>query len=265
MEILEKHIKGKKADSSLCEDMIFISEGFVAVVDGATAKHPRLFNGKAGGRAAAEAICEALSTLSTEATAYEAVNHITAHIENLYEPTEEKCSAVASAIIYSTHRKEVWSVGDCQCIINGEKHLHEKEIDHILSEQRAQIIEEAIKNGATYDEIAENDIGRQAILPRIMEQHRYANDKASPLGYGVLNGNPVPEEFIVIYTLKDNDILVLASDGYPSLCDTLEESEALLEKEIFENPLCCTGYKSTKGISPGSHSFDDRAYIKLKV
>ena len=56
MEIIEKSIIGKSTDQSLCEDGLFISEDFIAVIDGVTAKSPGLFNGKTGGRAAMESI-----------------------------------------------------------------------------------------------------------------------------------------------------------------------------------------------------------------
>lgn len=264
MKIIEQFIKGKNDSPSLCEDMLFISDNFIAVIDGATAKHPRLFNGKAGGRAAAEAVYSTLETLNPDTSVYEAVKKITEKIGSLYEPYEEKCSAVASAIIYSNHQKEVWSIGDCQCIINGEKHLHEKEIDRILSEQRALVIKEAVKNGATVQELLINDVGREAILPRIKEQHKFANTEGE-FGFGVLNGTPVPQKFITTYNVKENDIVILASDGYPVLCHTLEESEQRLAKELFENPLCYNGYKSTKGLNPKNISFDDRTYIKFKI
>ncbi len=264
MKILEQFIKGKNPDTSLCEDMLFVSENFIAVIDGATAKTAKLFNGKSGGKAAAETICDTLKTLDSHSTVYEAVNIITEKISALYELHEEKGAAAASAIIYSCYRKEIWCIGDCQCIIDGEKHLHEKEIDRILSEQRAQVIEDAIKSGATIEELSKNDIGRQAILPQLKEIHQLAN-KECPLGYDVFNGTPVPESLIKTYTVKENDIVVLASDGYPNLCETLEKSEAFLAKEIAENPLCYLRYKSTKGLSKGNLSFDDRAYIKFIV
>ncbi len=264
MKILEQFIKGKNPDTSLCEDMLFVSENFIAVIDGATAKTAKLFNGKSGGKAAAEAVCQVLQTLNPRTTVYEATKTITEKISALYEPCEEKGAAAASAIIYSCYRKEIWCIGDCQCIINGEKHLHEKEIDRILSEQRAQIIEEAIKNGISIEELSKNDVGRQAILPHLKEIHKLAN-KECELGYDVFNGTSVPEDLIKIYTIKENDVVVLASDGYPYLQETLEESEALLAKEILGNPLCYLGYKSTKGISKGNLSFDDRSYVKFII
>ena len=264
MRIIEQFIKGKASDEALCEDILLVTDDFIAIIDGVTAKGCRLFNGKSGGRATAEAVCEAIKLFPKDISVLDAVCRITEKVSSLYESNEEKGCAAAGAIIFSIARKEIWNVGDCQCIINNTKHLHEKEIDRILSEQRAQVIEDAIKSGATIEELSKNDIGRQAILPQLKEIHQLAN-KECPLGYDVFNGTPVPENLIKTYTVKENDIVVLASDGYPNLQKTLEESETLLEKEILENPLCYLGYKSTKGLSKGNLSFDDRAYIKFVV
>ena len=189
---------------------------------------------------------------------------ITEKVSSLYQRNEEKGCAAAGAIIFSIARKEIWNVGDCQCIINNTKHLHEKEVDRIYSQKRAEILENAIKNGATQEELLINDIGREAILSQLKTQHQYANKECN-LGYAVFNGTPIPESMITTYKLSEGDTIVLASDGYPVLCDSLEESEELLQRELTENPLCYRGYKSTKGLQPKNFSFDDRTYIRFRV
>lgn len=264
MKILEQFIKGKSKNEALCEDMLLVTDDFIAVIDGVTAKSGRLFNGASGGKAAAQAVYDAIKSFSRDITASEAVRTITEKVSALYDENEEKGVAAAGAIILSISRNEIWNIGDCQCIINGEKHLHEKEIDRVLSEKRAKILESAIKNGVSEEALLKNDVGREAILPELKEQHKYANTEGT-FGYAVFNGTPVPESLIITYKLADGDTVVLASDGYPVLCETLEESEALLKKELSENPLCYKNYKSTKGLNSENLSFDDRTYIKLEI
>lgn len=264
MRIIEQFIKGKASDEALCEDILLVTDDFIAIIDGVTAKGCRLFNGKSGGRATAEAVCEAIKLFPKDISVLDAVCRITEKVSSLYESNEEKGCAAAGAIIFSIARKEIWNVGDCQCIINNTKHLHEKEVDRIYSQKRAEILENAIKNGATQEELLINDIGREAILPQLKTQHQYANKECN-LGYAVFNGTPIPESMITTYKLSEGDTLVLASDGYPVLCDTLGESEELLQRELTENPLCYKGYKSTKGLQPQNSSFDDRTYIKIQL
>lgn len=263
MHIIEQFIKPKKQNAALCEDGLFISEDFIAVVDGVTAKSDRLFDGMAGGRAAMSVTLDVLKETAAETTATELMHNINTAICKLYDgvPTGEAAVCIG---IYSRYHRELWFVGDCQCLINGTAHTHDKLIDTELSEIRAKVINDAIKNGAIEKEIFENDIGRNKILPRLKQQHQFANRTDSPYGYPVLNGTELKFD-ITRYSLKDGDAVVLASDGYPKLFGSLTESEKYLEYILETDPLCCKQYKSTKGLQKGNLSFDDRTYIKFTV
>ena len=147
MKIIESFIKGKSKDQALCEDRLVITDHFIAVIDGVTSKSTRTWNGKTGGVAAAEAVCKAIESFTKDITDQVAINLLTRAVASLYSEDEEMGSAAAGVIIYSHFHKEIWSVGDCPCIINGVKHLHEKEIDTLLSQKRADFIKNAIENG----------------------------------------------------------------------------------------------------------------------
>ncbi len=263
MEILEQFIKGKKNNQALCEDMLFINEYFVAVVDGVTAKSERLFDGKSPGKAAAEAVCDVLKGLPYDVDVSEATALFTESIAALYDG-ESDGSAAAGVIVFSRIKNEIWSIGDCQCIINGRFFSHEKAVDRVLSNMRALVLEAELKNGTTVEELLQKDAGREFILPMLKQQHIFANTDGE-FSYGVLNGLPVPDEKKIIYKVCKGDEIVLASDGYPKLFETLSKSEEYLAKELEENPLCIGDYCSTKGIQEGCDSFDDRTYIRFKV
>ncbi len=264
VEIIEDFICGKKAISVKNEDALLIANNYIAVVDGVSAKNGRLFDGVTGGKRASEKVCEAIVLFDENITPREAVDKITQKVSELYEEEEPKGAAAACAIIFSKSRNEIWSVGDCQCLINGELFTHEKEIDRINSDIRALVLQMAKQEGKTEAELLENDIGRQFILPILEKQHVFAN-KTGGFSYGVFNGEPVPDEHIIVHKVKPGDEIVLASDGYPHLRDTLEESERLLKEELENNPLCDGKYRSTKGKAEDNISFDDRTYIRFKV
>ncbi len=264
VEIIEHFTCGKKAVFSKNEDLLLITNDFIAVVDGVSAKNGRLFEGVTGGRKAADKICETIVLLDKNATAKGAVEKITKAVAELYEENEPKGAAAAGTIIFSKERNEIWSVGDCQCLINGELFSHEKEIDKINSDVRALILEIAKKDGKTEEELLKNDVGREFIMPILENQHVFAN-KTGRFSYGVFNGTPVPDEHIVVHKVKKGDEIVLASDGYPYLKETLAESERLLKEELKNNPLCDGEYRSTKGKAEDNISFDDRTYIRFRV
>ncbi len=264
MKIIEKFIKGKKEDFSLCEDRLFESANFIAVIDGVTTKNQRSFCGKAGGRAAAEKICEAISTFSPEISISQAVKTLTESVSMLYNSDESFGAAAAAVIIFSAYKKEIWCIGDCQCIINSEKHLHEKEIDAVTSNMRAAALQMYVNEGYTEQQLTENDLGRSFILPILNKQHLFANRNCK-FGYPIINGSDVPESMFVTHKVKEGDTVVLASDGYPVLCETLEESEIKLKEVLKNDPLCYKEYMSTKGLAKDALSFDDRTYIKFIV
>ncbi len=264
MKILEQFIKGKALDESLCEDKYFYNENFIVVADGVTAKDKILFNGETGGRVAARLVCEAVADFDYDIEALTATRVLTEKIKKLCEENKDGGSAAVSVIIYSKHRNEIWSIGDCQCIINGEVFTHSKEIDRIVSDMRALVLEIARFEGATDEELSQKDVGREFILPVIKKQKLFANGEGR-FAYAVVNGAPVHENNIVIHKVKSGDEIVLASDGYPELCGTLAQSEEKLQRELKINPLCDGDYRSTKGIQKNCVSFDDRTYIRFRV
>lgn len=264
MEIIEQFIKGKKQDQNLCEDFLFVGDSFIAVIDGVTSKSDADFDGKKGGRAAAEIICKAISEFPEDINAFDAVEVLTKKTASLYAENENYGAAAACVIVFSRFKNEIWCVGDCQCSVNGKVFLHEKEIDGIVSDMRALVIEIGRRKGMTDRELYQNDIGREFILPVIKEQHIFANTDGR-FSYGVINGTPVLEKDIIIHKVKNGDEIILASDGYPKLFGTLEESEAYLKHEIEINPFCDGDYRSTKGLNKDCDSFDDRTYIRFRV
>jgi len=263
MKIVEKSIIGKATDQSLCEDGLFISDDFIAVVDGVTAKSPELFSGKTGGRAAMEKILTTLKTTEKDINKDDLFKLLNKSVGELYK-ISLKGRASACAIIYSKAHNEIWCCGDCQCIINDKLFLNEKEIDFVTSKVRALVLEIALLKGKTEAELLENDIGREFIKQLIDNQYLFENSN-NQFAYEVLNGKALRYDLIKTYKVNSGDTVVLASDGYPVLKSTLEESENELKKVLKENPLCNKGYLSTKGVSKGNLSFDDRTYIKFIV
>ena len=156
--------------------------------------------------------------------------HLSSH------PEERLC---ASAVIYSVRRREIWLVGDCQCLIGGELCENPKPYEQKLAELRAAKVQELLAEGKTPNEILANDQARAAIIP---------------------------ETRVPIITLDFRPWeIVLASDGYPFLCPTLTESEARLDEQRRNDPLNIGDFKATKGFTPGNNSFDDRSYIRFSV
>ncbi len=262
----EKFLLAKTGDPEKCEDVIVDTENFKAVIDGVTSKHGLLFDGKTGGRFAAEIVAEAIGSLDKKATALEAFNAINdVLIETAKSYNAEAGKHLqACAVIYSKYRREVWNYGDCSLMINGERYNHSKPIDDIMAGLRAFVIELYLKDGGTPDELYSKDVGREAILPFMKKQTDFANEDGY-FGYPVLNGTKINEKYIKIYKVLEGDNVVLASDGYPKLFPTLDESEKYLEYILKTDPLSIGENMQTKLMVKGNLSFDDRSYLSFTV
>ena len=164
----------------------------------------------------------------------------------------------ASAVVYSRLRREIWMVGDCQCLIDGTLFENPKPYEAELARRRADII----RHSADQKHFLVDDTARQQILPDMMRIMRQQQNVA----YAVIDGARIPEQHVIVLPLDfcPHDI-VLASDGYPQLLPTLEASEAALARQLSDDPLNIGTFQATKGCMQGNQSFDDRAYIRFKV
>lgn len=266
MKIIEQFTQGKTGREEQNEDAFIVTDDFIAVLDGVTAKTCPPVGGKTGGRFAVEAALEAIPRLPREATARQAVDFLTAALARAVAgkislPPEAEHPAFA-VILYSRHRREVWRVADPLLMLDGVVHLNDIPLDAITSEARAFVIEAALKKGAALEDIAKQDVGRAFIAPMLESQHLFIN-KPGPYGFGGVNGGSVPDAFIQVFDVRDVREIVFASDGYPKLFPTLKESEAYLAGVLKEDPLLFRRHKSTKGMQPGFVSFDDRTYVRF--
>ena len=266
VSIIESFICGKKGVPELCEDIISVTDGFIAVIDGVTSKSDRLYNGKSGGRDGAELVSEAISSLDRNSDCQEALDLIDLAIAKEYcgelPPPDKRIQACA--IIYSVEKRQVWCYGDCQLMINGVFYDHTKMIDRVTSSLRAFVIECYLKNGGSPEALAERDVGREAIMPYLKEQASLANLEGT-FGYPVLDGSGICSKMVKVYNVNIGDEIILASDGYPRLCPTLEESERAIFETLETDPLAIKENMQTKMMKKGDLSFDDRTYIRFKI
>lgn len=267
----EVFLKGKKS-ASANEDGIILTPDFAAVIDGATSKSAFAMDGKSSGRLSMELVLEAISEFPRDIDAKGAVEAITKKIydfyvaNNLLDMVNDNPAArlTSNGVIYSVARNEIWQIGDCQAMVGDKHYVNEKEIDDIMARARAAFDEVAIVRGATLEDLRANDPGRDFILPFLKVQGVLQNCHGHAYGFPVMDGFAIDMDQVLIIPVKGKE-LILASDGYPELFRTLEESESFLKKVINEDPMLIRLYKSTKGVQKGQDSFDDRAYVRIKL
>ncbi|WP_353121252.1 hypothetical protein [Dysgonomonas capnocytophagoides] len=263
-------LKGKKSPSAN-EDGIILTPYFVAVIDGATSKSAFSMEGKTSGRLSMELVLEAINEFPKDIDASEAVRLITKKLydfyvkNNLLESVNNNPAArlTSNGVIYSIARKELWQIGDCQALIKGKHYNNNKDIDDIMADARAAYDEVALLQGETLESLRIKDPGRDFILPFLKIQGVLQNYHGHPYGFPVMDGFEIDMNQVIVVPIEADEI-ILASDGYPNLFDTLKESEFFLKKVINEDPMLIRLFKSTKGVQKGQDSFDDRAYVRVK-
>jgi len=277
MKIVEQACVGKRG-ASLCEDRVVVSGLFVAVVDGSTSKSDyRLFSDRSNGRAAADIIAATLADedfwLGRGEVACLTIAHfasaLTRQLRTEYErrgvaalmAEHVECRLTASVAAYCVPRRELWMIGDCQALVDGQLHAHPKPIDEQCARQRAATLKECLTRGMTVEELLACDPGRQRILPSLIAECQGQNK-----AFSVVDGFEIPLDKVHVVALdRSAHDLVLATDGYPRLLPTLAESESVLADVLRADPLMMDAYPQTKGCYAGQVSYDDRAYVRLAV
>ncbi|ETW98694.1 MAG: hypothetical protein ETSY1_17760 [Candidatus Entotheonella factor] len=274
--ILETYIQSKTGHEEDCEDLIHMSEHYIAVIDGATSKTNDRWSGKTSGKQAAEIIDATFHRMPADCTARRAADLLTSAIRAFYADNDFETQIeehperrlTASVVALSLGRREIWSIGDCQFMLGDQPFTVSKKVDKLTEEARAFFLESEVLAGHhTVEELLVNDTGRQFIQPLLERQHRFQNNPhAGSFYYAAVDGFPIPDDGVVVEPIpREVSHVVLASDGYPFLRPSLAESEQLLADLLQGDPLLFRVYKSTKGLVVGNVSFDDRAYVKIEL
>lgn len=271
MKIIEQFIDGK-VNIDTCEDNLIITNNFIAVIDGVSSKSDYRKDGKTTGKLASEIIGQVIENLAQNSTIEQVIESINTEFQSFYDSNlfpYDKASLGLQAMLalYSKYHQQVYLIGDCQAVIEGNRYINPKLIDTTLEHLRSLIVHvEVAKTGEDLkDYFSKGDQAREQILPWITESTIFANDNTSPWGYSVLNGESVPTSLIKVIDVPDNSQVILASDGYPFVEETLEASEMKLQLLLEDDPYLIQTVKSTKGLTKGATSFDDRTYIRFTI
>lgn len=274
METIENYICGKWNDNLRCEDGFTVTADYAAVVDGSTSKlrpdEKAPYPDRSTGRMAMETVLDAVRHLPPAATLDEVLDLLTAALRCQWTSGAADhpwLRPTCSLALLSRRHKEVWIVGDCQCYTNGHIIHPEKAVDSALATIRADVLRWHLAHGATTDELLRDDPGRRNIADalRLQTWFQNATEPNNPWRYPVLDGTPVCTGDVVCIPVHEGDRVTLATDGYPSLLDTLAETEAHLDSLLAADPLCIGPLRSTKGCYAGQVSYDDRTYLAISL
>lgn len=265
VKVLEAFQQRKLVDNSYSEDRTFIGETTIGIIDGARGplfRDPGLLAGLLG------AAANYLSQLDGQTDAQEGVHHLTQLAK-----THKDCAGAPAPLSHTggfvfcvvhTARREVWRLGDCGYAIDGSDRAAQIEAESVGAKQRALILRSQVVKGLSVSDVMTNADYDSLIDTHVDAQMHFANQASDAYGFGVINGAPVPQQFVEVEPIPIGvQEIVVTSDGYPRASATLAGAEALLDRYLREDPLCIGVNMGPKGLGPGRRSYDDRSYIGI--
>lgn len=272
MQVIEQFTQGKTGDETLNEDKFVVTEHFIAVLDGVTSRRGQMLQGMTNGRFATHTIATEIARLPRQIDARAAVDHLTERLKSISEAVAASENKVfsdtgmrrpaAALIMYSQARQEIWRVADPTFVIDGTVNEKSFPQETNWAELRRAYIHSRLATGSTEESLRDNDPTWELLSP-MMGEFKVFTNYAGPFGYGVINGTPVPDVHVEVFSAFGAREIVLASDGYPYVARTLQETERVLQYIVTEDPLMYKLYPQVKGVKPGYESFDDRTYVRF--
>lgn len=270
MHIIEFHSAPKAGASDSNEDVVFTNEHFIGIFDGSSLAKNERIEGMTGGRYAAMTLAQIASTLPWDVTPKRAVQTLTrefnaamqrAAVREGIDP--DKSLACATMVMYSRGRQEIWSVGDCTALVDGKRHHYPIRVAEMRAQLRQYMIHQEMEKGKTRSDLLDFDPTEDEIKNTVMKDSKvFANSDNPVFGYGVLNGKPVPENQIRVIPAANAKEIVLASDGYPKIFNTLAKTSAHLRRVVKQDPLCYTINPQPKAAH--GKLYDDVSYVRFR-
>lgn len=252
------------------EDSILDNESYGVVSDGATTTGGILIDGLSPGKTASTLVVNYFKTANSNITFNKAISDLESIFQNWYKDHIDSFNdrITTSSVILNKKRNELWFLGDCNAKLNNKIYCFNKEIDNLTTNLRVYTIQTAIAEGkTTYNECLKNDIGRDVIIPIINKQQLYQNSNdGTKFCYGVMDGyKTLKKDIHIIKITKNIKSIILTSDGYPVVENTLKETENKLSEILKDDPLMIGKYATTKGLEDNKISYDDRSYLRYEI
>lgn len=264
IEVLERFSRGKASEGGYTEDRLIETPHHCGVLDGS----------RGPGYPGAEVVTAILDRAVDDIAALPPDIDLPALVERLNAiASEEKTRAGIVDFratggfvfcLYSAAHQQVWRVGDCKFRMAGRTHDRLWPAEETSARARALILRAWQLDGASAKDIMARPDYDGIINTMLAHQAQFLNRADHPLSFGAIMGLPVPLGHLERHPSEAGE-LVITSDGYPVLADTLAETEAALADLLARDPLCIQDNLQCKGLGLGRVSFDDRAFLRVRV
>lgn len=267
---IESKTVAKCGDDRGNHDGLAVTENYIAVFDALQARGWRAWDGLPAGVFARKIMVSTLEELDGELDAQSVIRALeeklaseTARCAQEMKDDQIYAYPQSRALIYSVARREIWRLGDSPFCIDGELNYQRSEGYEKAAETRAEVMERFLANSLSdLKDLVNTDYGRSSAMDEIIAEEKRAD------GVETLSGRPGVDldtlfGNIEVFPVKPGSEVILASDGYPRILSTLEESEKWLEDERARDPLFVHDYKALAGAKDEETGYDDRTYVRF--
>ena len=275
LTVVESSVRSRAGDPDSSADVLVVTPRLVGVVSGA-APAPEgtpleLPEGMGLAQFAARSGAAALSHIDPEWSLPEVVGELGVQLRLALARVGAPEGAGYTFALVNGVRRELWRVGQVHVLRDGASHLQDTALPPSLmvaANARALLLHALLdKADADYDHSALQAADpSQVLISPLMAAHASLANSERGLGYGLINGTPVPTQYQHLHKLLPGAReVVLASRGYPYPRDTLAASEYVLTELLRDDPLLIERFPYVRTVRPGHESFADRAYVRVRV
>ncbi|MDB5045284.1 MAG: hypothetical protein JWQ08_1334 [Deinococcus sp.] len=293
LSVVESNVRSRIGDPAFSADVLVVTPHFIAILSGMDltlgGQSVSLPHGLTPARFAATVGAAGLRALPENATLRSAVNALTTGLAGALARVHPSGMALNVGFAFaavSNARREVWRVGPLGVLSQDPGGLAALPPSLTAAAAGRALILHALlaterqRRGSADPQDEGTDLLQTAELTHRLRTHdpslplldpflaahaALAND-SGPLGYGLINGQPVPDRLLNLHQLiPGKHEVVFATSGYPQPGPTLAITERSLTELLRADPLLIERYPYIRGHRPDHESFADRAYVRIRV
>lgn len=298
LSVVESSVRSRMGDPAFSADVLLVTPNLVAVLSGmdlsSGGQSVSLPHGLTPARFAATIGAAGLRALPEQATLRGAVDALTAGLAAALarvQPGSLPLNVGFAFAAVSNARREVWRVGPMSvlhedpsgaaslppslaavatgralilhALLAGERERQANQ--HSQTNQHNQPSGETVVAGELAHTLRTHDPSLPLLAPLLAAHAALAND-SGPLGYGLINGRPVPDSLLHLHTLGvGKHEVVFATAGYPQPGPTLAVTERYLTELLRADPLLIERHPYIRAHRPDHEGYADRAYVRVRV
>ncbi|MBA2956568.1 hypothetical protein GON03_00865 [Nocardioides sp. MAH-18] len=261
MRVLTAFTQGKGVSPNL--DRLVATDAWVAVIDGVTPKSDEMAGAIAATARLVDDMVVAIENADPGLDPFDLVDtltDITATHQGRHRPS-------AAGAVFSLAARRVVVVTDTWVAVDGSAQFYGHRYEEHVTGIRRALTDRELAAGRSVDDLRRDDPGRVAIGDLLVRESGLMNvDGQGDYFYAAWNGLPIPRHLLTSVEVPlDARELILATDGYPVLAPTWEETELALQRELADDPLRIGPYGGPKALAPGADSFDDRSFVLVEL